>query len=67
MKAVICARNWTRELQECFGDKEGEVDLPDDTDSFLKVLSRFGRFEFNLSESDIEPDVWVIEFHNDYD
>ena len=62
MKAKVTARYWDSELQSRFGSYGSTHDLPNDTETFLKEVMKFGRFETKL-----EGDLLTLEFQNTYD
>ena len=62
MKAKITARWWNSELESKFGSFGSTHTLPDDTETFLREVIPFGRFEVKIN-----GDLLEIEFHNDYD
>jgi len=62
MKAKITARYWDSDLKTRFGSFDSIHTLPDDTETFLREVVPFGRFEVKIN-----GDLLEIEFHNDYD
>ena len=62
MKAKVTARWWNSELESKFGPFGSTYDFPNDTETFLKEVKEFGRFEIKM-----EGDPLIIEFHNEYD
>jgi hypothetical protein len=62
MKAKVTARYWDSELQSRFGSFDSIHNFPNDTETFLKEVMKFGRFETKL-----EGDLLTLEFQNDYD
>ena len=53
-------------LNLCINSRHGEIgsvhDFPNDTETFLKEIIPFGRFEVQMYDGLME-----LEFHNDYD
>jgi len=62
MKAKVTARYWDSELQSRFGSFDSIHSFSNDTETFLKEVMKFGRFETKL-----EGDLLTLEFQNDYD
>ena len=62
MKAKITARYWDSWLESRFGSFGSTHDLPNDTETFLKEVMKFGRFETKL-----EGDLLILDFQNTYD
>lgn len=62
MKAKITARYWDSWLESRFGSFGSTHDLPNDTETFLKEVMKFGRFEPQM-----EGDLLTLEFQNTYD
>lgn len=62
MKAKVTARYWDSELQTRFGSFDSIHNFSNDTETFLKEVMKFGRFETKL-----EGDLLTLEFQNDYD
>jgi hypothetical protein len=62
MKAKIKARWWNADFQKKFGEFGSVHDFPNDTETFLKGIIPFGRFEVQMYDGLME-----LEFHNDYD
>jgi len=62
MKAKVTARYWDSELQTRFGSFDSIHNFSNDTETFLKEVMKFGRFEPQM-----EGDLLTLEFQNDYD
>lgn len=62
MNAKITARWWNEDFKTRFGEQGSIHEFPNDTETFLKEMIPFGRFEIQMYNGLLE-----LEFQNDYD
>jgi hypothetical protein len=82
MKVRVVARHNITEIASSLGTSEPAengfhyVEMPDDVESFLRVVSEYGRFnaippgeqeEGLRGAPPIDSEHWTLDFQNDYD